>query len=37
MGFLMTPKYVTLNDLEMPFCAKICFLRRLWLDFFEWF
>jgi len=26
----LTPKYVTLNDLESPFCVKFCFVRYVW-------
>jgi len=29
VGFLLTPKHVTLNDLECPFYVKFCFYASI--------
>ena len=32
IAFPLTPKHVTLNDLELPFCLKFCFVPVCLLD-----
>jgi len=37
VAFLLTAKYVTLNDLERPFYVKLCFCAGIHLEFWRGF